>query len=75
MSIETFQDYIKEKMVHKKIIELRNSNTDELFDLSIFPNGNFYDMSGYNFEANSDEIWDLLYRLAKNGKLASYSSL
>ena len=69
LSLVAFKEYLQENFVHRKIIRLKKSNTDEHFDLSIFPNGNLYDMSGESLGENSVQIWELLYKLAKNGKL------
>jgi hypothetical protein len=54
--------------MHKKIARLKKD--DDFLDVSIFPNGRLYDMSG---ESLSDDavvqIWKMLYQMGKEGKL------
>jgi len=69
ISLDAFKDYLKENFAHKKIIRLTKSNTKEKFDVSIFPNGKLYDMSGESLDENSEAIWELMYELAQNGRL------
>ena len=69
LSLVAFKEYLQENFAHKKIIRLKKSNTEEHFDISIFPNGKLYDMSGEGLDGNVEEIWDLMFKLAKNGRL------
>jgi len=69
LSLKAFRDYLKENFAHKKIVRLKKSKTDEEFDVSIFPNGKLYDMSGDDLDEDTQKIWDLMYGLAKSGKL------
>jgi len=65
-TIEFFEEYLKENFVHKKITQLKKG--DEIFDISIFPNGKLYDMNGEHLD-NIDEIWKILYIMAKRDEL------
>ena len=63
-----FREYLKEKFVHKKIARLKRG--DESFDISIFPNGRLYDMSGESLNEDAIvQIWKMLYQMGKEGKL------
>jgi hypothetical protein len=43
---------------------------DESFDVSIFPNGSLYDMSGESLSEDTVvQIWKMLYQMGKEGKL------
>ena len=67
-NIEFFKEYLKKEFVNKKIIQLKQR--DRLLDISIFPNGKLYDMSGESLDYEEmEKIWDILYGLAKDGKL------
>ena len=67
-SMSMFQEYLKEKFVHKKIARLKMG--DESFDVSIFPNGRLYDMSGESLSEDAVvQIWKMLYQMGKEGKL------
>jgi len=67
-SMSLFKEYLKENFMHKKIARLKKD--DDFLDVSIFPNGRLYDMSG---ESLSDDavvqIWKMLYQMGKEGKL------
>jgi hypothetical protein len=63
-----FKEYLKEKFVHKKIARLKMGN--DSVDVSIFPNGRLYDMSGESFSEDAIvQIWKMLYKMGKEGKL------
>ena len=67
-SMSMFQEYLKEKFVHKKIARLKKG--DDSFDISIFPNGRLYDMSGESLSEDAIvQIWKILYKMGKEGKL------
>jgi plasmid replication initiation protein len=67
-SMSMFQEYLKEKFVHKKIARLKKG--DDSFDISIFPNGRLYDMSGESLSEDAVvQIWKMLYKMGKEGKL------
>ncbi len=67
-SIEFFKEYLKTNFAHKKIVQLKQG--DRAVDISIFPNGKLYDMSGESIDYdNIDKIWNILYKLAKQNKL------
>jgi plasmid replication initiation protein len=67
-SMSMFQEYLKEKFVHKKIARLKKG--DDSFDISIFPNGRLYDMSGESLSEDAVvQIWKMLYQMGKEGKL------
>ena len=67
-SMGMFQEYLKEKFVHKKIARLKKG--DDSFDISIFPNGRLYDMSGESLSEDAIvQIWKMLYQMGKEGKL------
>jgi plasmid replication initiation protein len=67
-SMGMFQEYLKEKFVHKKIARLKKG--DDSFDISIFPNGRLYDMSGESLSEDAIvQIWKILYKMGKEGKL------
>jgi plasmid replication initiation protein len=67
-SMSMFQEYLKEKFVHKKIARLKKG--DDFFDISIFPNGRLYDMSGESLSEDAIvQIWKMLYQMGKEGKL------
>ncbi len=68
-SMSFFQTYIKENFTYKKIIDVKKGN--EVITVSIFPNGNLFDMSsGNSFDSeNIDKIWKIVYSLAKKGEL------
>jgi hypothetical protein len=54
--------------VHKKIARLKRGN--DSVDVSIFPNGRLYDMSGEQFSDETiDKVWKILYNMGKEGKL------
>jgi plasmid replication initiation protein len=60
-SMGMFREYLKEKFVHKKIARLKRG--DESFDVSIFPNGRLYDMSGESLSEDAMvQIWKMLYQ-------------
>jgi hypothetical protein len=63
-----YKEYLKGKFVHKKIARLKRG--DDSFDVSIFPNGRLYDMSGESLsEDTMVQIWKILYQMGKEGKL------
>ena len=65
-SMGMFKEYLKEKFVHKKIARLKRG--DESFDVSIFPNGRLYDMSGESLNEDTIvQIWKILYQMGKEG--------
>ena len=67
-NIEFFKEYLKNSFAHKKIIGLKQG--DRVVDISLFPNGKLYDMSGEFLEyENMEKIWNIIYSLAKEGKL------
>jgi len=68
-SMSFFQAYIKENFTYQKIIDVKKG--DEVVTISIFPNGNLFDMgSGSSFDGeNMDKIWNIVYGLAKKGEL------
>jgi len=70
-NIEFFKEYLKKEFVNKKIAQLKQE--DKVLNISIFPNGRLYEMKG---EVLSDEVldnvWDILYGLAKEGKLGIF---
>ena len=66
LSIEFFIEYLKKEFVHKKITKLKQG--DRELDISIFPNGRLYDMNGELLD-DEDNIFRVLYGLAKDGKL------
>ncbi len=67
-SISLFKEYLKENFMHKKIARLKKD--DDSFDVSIFPNGRLYDMSGESLsEDTMVQIWKMLYQMGKEGKL------
>ena len=65
-SMSFFKEYLKTNFVHRKIVQLKRGDT--LLDISIFPNGRLYEMNGEYLD-DSDKIWNLLYKLAKQDKL------
>ena len=66
--MQIFKEYLKTNFAHKKIIQLKQG--DKAVDISIFPNGKLYDMSGESIDYdNIDKIWNILYISAKQGKL------
>ena len=63
-----FKEYLKEKFMHKKIAKLKKD--DDFLDVSIFPNGRLYDMSGESLSEDAMvQIWKMLYQMGKEGKL------
>jgi plasmid replication initiation protein len=68
-NIDFFKEYLKEKFVHKKITQLKQD--DMVLDISIFPNGRFYDMNGESIY-DEDEVLRILYRLAQEDKLGIF---
>jgi len=64
-NIEGFKQHIQKNFAHKKIIKLKKN--DKLLDISIFPNGNLYDMSGEPL-SEMDSIWEILYGLGEDGR-------
>ena len=64
-NIGTFKQYIKENFAHKNIIKLKKD--DKVLEISIFPNGNLYDVSGEPL-SEVDRIWEILYGLAEDGR-------
>jgi hypothetical protein len=72
-SMRFFKKYIKTNFTNQKLINLTRRNHQNIVvnvPISIFPNGKLYDMSGeYLDDKNIIEIWKILYKEAKNGKL------
>ena len=68
-NIDFFKEYLKEKCVHKKITQLKQDG--RVLDISIFPNGRFYDMNGESLY-DEDEVLRILYRLAQEDKLGIF---
>ena len=69
-SMSFFKSYLKENFAHKKIAELKRKNSDDVVNISIFPNGRLFDMSGEPLsDENIAQIWKILYSWAKDGKL------
>ena len=69
-SMSFFQSYLKENFAHKKIAELKKKNSDDVVNISIFPNGRLFDMSGEPLsDENIAQIWKIIYSWAKEGKL------
>ncbi len=69
-SMSFFKSYLKENFAHKKIAELKKKNSDDVVNISIFPNGRLFDMSGEPLsDENIAQIWKILYSWAKDGKL------
>jgi len=70
-NIEFFKEYLKKEFVNKKIVQLKQG--DRLLDISIFPNGKLYDMNGESLDYEVlDKVWDIMYGLAKDGKLGVF---
>jgi len=67
-SMENFKLYLKENFAHKEIVKLKSKESNQPIQVSIFPNGNLYNMSGEPLP-QIDEVWRVLYRLAKSGGL------
>jgi len=67
-SMENFRLYLKENFAHKEIVKLKSKESNQPIQVSIFPNGNLYNMSGEPLP-QIDEVWRVLYRLAKSGGL------
>ena len=69
-SMSFFQSYLKDNFAHKKIAELKKKNSDDVVNISIFPNGRLFDMSGEPLsDENIAQIWKIIYVWAKEGKL------
>jgi hypothetical protein len=64
-NIEIFKRHIQKNFAHKKIVKLKKNN--KLLEVSIFPNGNLYDMSGEPL-SEIDKVWDILYGLGEDGR-------
>ena len=69
-NMEFFRKYLKTNFVHRKIAQLKRGET--ILDISIFPNGRLYEMNGEYLD-DIDEIWNVLYKLAKENKLKIFS--
>ena len=73
-NIEFFKEYLKNNFAHKKIVEVKQG--DRVIEISLFPNGKLYDMSGESLDYEAvDKIWDIIYGLAKDGKLGVLESI
>jgi len=70
-SIEFFKEYLKKEFVHKKITQLKQG--DIILDISIFPNGRLYDMSGESLN-DEEEVLRVLYRLAREGRIGVFKT-
>ena len=64
-NIESFKKHIQENFAHKKIVKLKKD--DKILEISIFPNGNLYDMSGEPL-SDVDSVWEILYGLGVDGR-------
>jgi hypothetical protein len=65
-----FKEYLKENFAYKKITGLRKRDSDGIVNISIFPNGRLFDMSGEPFSDETiDKVWKILYKMGKEGKL------
>ena len=60
------KEYLKKEFVNKKIAQFRQG--EKLLHISIFENGQLYEMKGENLY-DEGEILTILYGLAKEGKL------
>jgi len=70
-NIEFFKEYLKSNFAHKKIIDVKRG--DRVIEISLFPNGKLYDMSGEFLEYEEiEKIWGIIYGLAKEGKLGVF---
>jgi hypothetical protein len=70
-NIEFFKEYLKSNFAHKKIIDVKRGN--RVIEISLFPNGKLYDMSGEFLEYEEiEKIWGIIYGLAKEGKLGVF---
>jgi len=73
-SMSAFQTYLKDNFAYKKIVELTKKDDNEIVNISIFPNGRLFDMSGELLsDDNIVKIWKILYKLANEGKLKIFS--
>ena len=64
-NIESFKQHIQKNFAHKKIVKLKKDN--KFLEISIFPNGNLYDMSGEPLN-EVDRVWEVLYELGGDGR-------
>ena len=69
-NMEFFREYLKTNFVHRKIAQLKRGET--ILDIAIFPNGRLYEMNGEYLD-DTDKIWNILYKLAKEDKLRIFS--
>jgi hypothetical protein len=69
-SMSIFKEYLKEKFAYEKITELTKRDSEETVNISIFPNGRLFDMSGEQFSDETiDKVWKILYTMGKEEKL------
>jgi len=68
---KAFIAHIRENYINADLIETTDKHTGNRVIISVAPDGKLYDKLGSTYEASrADEIWDTLFSLAQQGKLA-----
>jgi len=61
---------MRKNFVNADVLEAQDRKTKQICMISIDPKGKIYDKRGTDFNSSrSDEIWNVLYQMAKDGTL------